>query len=60
MLREIEAKKDEIKLELETQRAKKQQLIDGLQEQVEERNEQIMAEIDMDNKGNCLKRFRSS
>ena len=55
MLLDIESKKNQIAKEIETQREKRQNLITGLNRQIEEKNEQIIAEIEYDNKGKFLK-----
>ena len=55
MLLDIESKKNQIAKEIETQREKRQNLITGLNKQIEEKNEQIIAEIEYDNKGKFLK-----
>ena len=51
MLLDIESKKNQIAKEMETQREKRENLISGLNKQIEEKNEQIIAEIEYDNKG---------
>ena len=51
-MRAIEAKKEEIKADLETARQKRQDLIEGLQTGVEEKQSRIRAHIDFENKGN--------
>jgi len=52
MLLDIESKKNQIAKEMETQREKRENLISGLNKQIEEKNEQIIAEIEYDNKEN--------
>ena len=54
VLKNIEAKKEEIKAELETVRQKRQDLITGLEQGVAERQERIISQIDFENKGNFL------
>ena len=54
ILLDIEAKKNQIAKEIATQREKRDNLISGLNKQIEEKNEQIIAEIEYDNKGNFL------
>ena len=51
VLRNIEAKKEEIKAELETVRQKRQDLITGLEQGVAEKQERIISQIDFENKG---------
>ena len=51
-MRAIEAKKEEIKADLETARQKRQDLLEGLQTGVEEKQSRIRAHIDFENKGN--------
>ena len=51
-MRAIEAKKEEIKADLETARQKRQDLLEGLQTGVEEKQSIIRAHIDFENKGN--------
>jgi len=52
MLLDIESKKNQIAKEIATQREKRDNLISGLNKQIEEKNEQIIAEIEYDNKEN--------
>jgi len=54
VLRAIEAKKEEIKADLETARQKRQDLLEGLQTGVEEKQSRIRAHIDFENKENEL------
>jgi len=54
VLRAIESKKEEIKADLETARQKRQDLLQGLQTGVEEKQSRIRAHIDFENKENEL------
>jgi len=54
VLASIEAKKQEMELELEQQRTKRQELIEGLNEGVDAKHERIRAAIDFQNKENDL------
>ena len=55
VLASIEAKKQEMELELEQQRTKRQELIEGLNEGVDAKHERIRAAIDFENKGFLIK-----
>ena len=51
MLEDIERKKDDMKYQFETDRAKRIDFINGIQQQIDEKHDRIIAHIDIENKG---------
>merc|ERR1711990_1013891 len=52
MLEDIERKKDDMKYQVETDRARRIDFINGIQQQIDEKHDRIIAHIDIENKEN--------